>query len=129
MMPRPTVRLAVFALLLTALAGCGEEEPGTTPGPDMEIERRVGYAVVVDETAVGLMIGFNEDRNATSGEAFDIAESVWRQGDGPWNEPPAACVRVGQHVELGVTPVQNAAQPGLLKDRVIWIACLAPPQE
>jgi hypothetical protein len=121
--------MAVFSVALVVVAGCGEEEPGTTPGPDMVIERREGYAVVVDETAVGLMIGFNQDRNATSGEGFDISESVWRQGDGPWNEPPATCVRVGQHVELGVTQVQNESQPGLLRDRVIWVACLAPPQE
>ena len=128
-MPRLIVRLAVTAVLLSSLAGCGEDEPGTTPGPDMEIERITGYAVVVDQTSAGFMIGFNEDRNATSGEAYDIAGSVWRQGDGPWNEPPADCVRVGQHVELGVAQVQNAAQPGLLEDRVMWLACLAPPQE
>jgi hypothetical protein len=74
------------------------------------------------------MIGFSADRNAASGEAFDITQAVWRQQDGPWNEPPVTCVGRGQRVELGVSQVQNESQPGLLMDRVVWIACLAPPE-
>ncbi len=118
--------LGVLALLA---AGCADDETGTPSGEDLSIERRVGYAVVVDDEGDSLMIGFSEDRNATSGEAFDITQAVWRIGDGPWNEPPVTCVGRGQRVELGISKVQRETQPGLLTDRVIWISCLAPPPE
>jgi hypothetical protein len=124
----------ILALVATALllAACGGGEGATTTaagpdtGPDMVIERRVGYAVVVDETAGRLLIGFSPDRNATSGDSYDISQAVWRVESGLWSAPPTTCVTVGKRLELGVADVQNANQPGLLYERVIWLSCLPP---
>ena len=117
----------ILALALTALfaASCGDEgeEPAATP--DLSIDRQVGYAVVVDETGGRTLIGFSADRNATSGDSYDVSQAVWRVEAGPWNEPPVTCLAVGKHLELGISKVQNVAQPGLLKDRVIWLSCLS----
>jgi len=131
-MPRARLVLAlvVTALLLAACGGEGSEATqtteGPTPGPDLAIERRVGYAVVVDETGGRVLIALNADRNEMSGDGYDITQAVWRVEAGLWNEPPATCVTVGKRLELGIAQVQNAAQPGLLGDRVIWLSCLAP---
>lgn len=122
-MRRLTTILAATALLLAA---CGsDDEPAA--GPDLQIERRTGFAVVVNETADRLQVGFAENRDATSGEAFDITQALWRIEDGTWNQPPVTCVARGQQIEIGVAQVQDAAAPGLLVDRVVWIACLAAP--
>jgi hypothetical protein len=129
MSKKAIVFAAVLGLALMA-AGCADDEATTdTTGSDLEIERRMGFAVVVDESATALMIGFNADRDAAAGESFDISQAVWRIDDGPWNEPPVTCVGRGQRVELGLSQVQSESQPGLLNDRVIWISCLAPPEE
>ena len=121
-------RIAGLLALALVVAGCGDGGGGTV-GADLEIERRIGYAVVVDQFDATLEIGFSADRNATSGEAFDITQALWRIGDGPWNLPPVTCVGKGQRVELGVADVQQEDRPGLLVDRVVWISCLAPPEE
>lgn len=110
-----------FSLIAAACAG-----DGSGAGPDLEIERRIGFAVIVEDRANGASIGFAEDRDATSGEEFDVTESVWRIEDGPWIEPPVTCLGKGQRVELGLAKVENEDRPGLLKDRVVWVACLAP---
>lgn len=128
-MPKLAVRIAAPVALVLLAAGCAEEPAGETSGTDLDIERRLGYAVVVDDEGDQLMVGFSEDRNAASGEAFDITQAVWRIEDGPWNSPPVTCVGRGQRVELGIAQVQHEAQPGLLNDRVVWISCLAPAQE
>lgn len=111
-----------------ALAACGGGEGGEATGPDLEIERREGYAVVVDESMGGIEIGFSADRDAGSGTRFEVTDALWRVDAGPWNEPPVTCVGRGQRIELGITSVQNEARPGLLEERVVWLACL-PPEE
>jgi hypothetical protein len=113
--------LVALALVLTA---CGDAGGGGT-GPDLEIERRIGYAVIVNDSGLTLEIGFNADRDAESGEAFDLTDALWRVEDGPWNEPPVTCVGKGQRVELGLASVQNETRPGLLHERVVWLSCLA----
>jgi hypothetical protein len=120
---------AMLSLLLVvgAVAGCGGG--GSGAAPDLAIERRIGYAVVVDDSAGSIRIGFNTDRNAAGGDAYDISQSVWRVENGPWNQPPVTCIGKGQRIELGVSQVQNEIQPGLLMPRVIWVGCLAPPKE
>jgi hypothetical protein len=125
-MRKPAVWVALLAALL--ITGCVDRDDADAGG-DLTIERRIGFAVVVDSSGGSQMIGFSTDRNDTSGEAFDITQAVWRVGDGQWNEPPVTCVGRGQRIELGVAAVQNEAQPGLLQDRVIWLSCLAPPEE
>jgi hypothetical protein len=117
--------LAAIALLAAACGGDGEEGPAA-PAPDLVIDRQVGYAVVVDQTGGRTLIGFNADRNATSGDSYDVTQAVWRVEAGPWNEPPVTCLAVGKRIELGTTKVQNASQQGLLKSRVVWLSCLAP---
>jgi len=86
----------------------------------------MGFAVIVDQTAGGIEIGFSADRDSESGEAFDVTDALWRIEDGPWNEPPASCIGKGQRLELGISSVQNETRPGLLKERVIWLSCLPP---
>ncbi|MFH1329585.1 MAG: hypothetical protein ABIJ48_02840 [Actinomycetota bacterium] len=126
----PRSRL-VLALALTALlvAACGEEGEQPVVTPDLSIDRQVGYAVVVDQTGGRTLIGFSTDRNAISGDSYDVSQAVWRVEAGPWNEPLVTCLAVGKRLELGISKVQNASQPGLLKNRVIWLSCLAPADE
>jgi hypothetical protein len=119
--------LLSLLLVVTAAAGCGGG--GSVAAPDLAIERKIGYAVVVDDSANSMRIGFNTDRNATGGDAYDITQSVWRVEAGPWNQPPVTCVGKGQRIELGIGQVQKEAQPGLLMPRVIWVGCLTPPKE
>lgn len=127
-MPRARI---ILALALTALlaAACADEGEGVVAAPDLAIERQEGYAVVVDVTGGRTLIGFSTDRNATSGDSYDVSQAVWRIEQGPWNEPPATCLSVGKRLELGISKVQNASQPGLLKNRVVWLSCLAPAAE
>jgi hypothetical protein len=113
--------LAVLALVATACGG-----GAVSTGPDLAVDRRTGYAVIVEMRADGLSIGFSTDRDALAGEEYDVSRSLWRIEDGPWIEPPVSCLGRGQRVELGISQVENEARPGLLKDRVIWVACLAP---
>ena len=128
-MSKLVLRVIVPVALSLLAAGCAEDEGTAASGADLPIERRVGYAVVVDDEGSDLMIALNEDRDAVSGEAFDVTESVWRIDEGPWNEPPVTCLSLGQRVELGITQVQRENQPGLLHDRVVWLSCLAPVEE
>ncbi len=107
------------------VTACADDDQSST-GADLEIERRIGFAVIVEERADGASIGFSIDRDASAGQEFDVTGAVWRIDQGPWNEPPVACIAKGQRVELGIAQVENAQRPGLLKDRVVWIACLAP---
>jgi len=118
---RLLLALSVFSLVAAACAG-----DGSSTGPDLEIERRIGFAVIVEDRSDGASIGFSTDRDSVSGEEFDVTGSVWRLDDGPWTEPPATCLGKGQRIELGIAQVENEERPGLLKDRVVWIACLAP---
>ena len=115
--------LAAIALLVAACAGDSAETPAA---PDLTVDRQTGYAVVVDHSGGRILIGFSTNRNATSGDSYDVTQAVWRVQDGAWNEPPATCLSKGQRLELGITKVQNASQPGLLKSRVIWLSCLPP---
>ena len=115
------IGLALIALALF-VAACAAEAGDTS----LEIETRTGYAVIVEETADALSIGFSADRDAAAGEAFDVTQSVWRIDDGPWNEPPVTCLGRGQRVQLGIAQVENESRPGLLKERVVWLVCLAP---
>ena len=129
-MTKPTAHIAAVLALALMMAGCADDATTEdTTGSDLPIELRMGYAVVVEEAGSTLTIGFSADRNATSGESFVLDEAVWRIEDGPWNEPPVTCVGLGQRVELGITAVQQEDRPGLLNDRVVWISCLAPPEE
>jgi len=111
----------LVALGLAATA-CAADAADTS----LDIETRTGYAVIVEEAADSLSIGFNADRDAPAGEAFEVTQAVWRVGDGPWNEPPVTCLGRGQRVQLGITQVENESRPGLLKERVVWLVCLAP---
>jgi len=120
--------VALLALALLA-AACGESSDEGPSAPDLDIERQEGYAVVVDQSGGRILIGFSADRNATSGDSYDVTQSVWRVQDGAWNEPPVTCLGKGQRLELGISKVENVSQPGLLKNRVIWVSCLSPAQE
>jgi hypothetical protein len=117
--------LIAFGLVAAACGGDG----GSTTGPDLDVERQIGYAVIVEQRVDGLSIGFNADRDAVAGDEYDVSESIWRVEDGPWIEPPVTCLGKGQRVELGISQVENETRPGLLKDRVVWVACLAPDDE
>lgn len=123
-------RLALFATVI-ALAGtaCNQGGEGGSSGGDLDIERRAGYAVVVDTGGGGITIGFSTDRDAPGGAAFDVTDALWRVDDGPWTVPPVTCLALGQRIELGVAQVQDEARPGLLFERVVWVSCLAPPEE
>jgi hypothetical protein len=118
---------ALLAVVLLA-AACGGGSEETPAAPDLAVERQSGYAVVVDQSGGRILIGFSSDRNATSGDSYDVTQAVWRIQDGPWNEPPVTCLGRGQRLELGISKVQNEAQPGLLKNRVIWLSCLSPAE-
>jgi len=109
-------------------AACSSDG-GSSSAPDLEIERKTGYAVVVDESDDTIQIGFSTDRDSPAGDAYDVTESVWRIEDGPWNLPPASCLGIGRRIELGISQVQDEAQPGLLMDRVIWLSCLSPAED
>jgi hypothetical protein len=120
-------RAIVFVVLVAALAACTGGQ--SSSAPDLEIERRIGYAVVVDELGDTIQIGFSADRDATAGDAYDVTEAIWRLEDGPWNLPPVSCLAIGRRVELGISQVQDETRPGLLLDRVIWISCLSAADE
>jgi len=128
-MPRTRLIVALTALALLAAACGGDSETTIPTAPDLAIERQVGYAVVVDESGGRTLIGFSTDRNANSGDSYDVTQTVWRVEQGPWNEPPVTCLGKGQRLELGIAKVQNEAQPGLLKNRVVWLSCLASTEE
>ncbi|OFW67771.1 MAG: hypothetical protein A2Z12_07550 [Actinobacteria bacterium RBG_16_68_21] len=115
---RRVVPLIVFGLVVT---GCA----GSTP-VSLDISSQIGYAVVVEETASSLSIGFAADRDAAAGTPYDVTQAVWRVDDGPWSEPPVTCLGKGQRVELGIAQVENVARPGLLIERVVWLVCLPP---
>ena len=121
MLRRLVFSLVVLGMLVSACAGDAD-----STGPDLDVERRTGFAVIVEDRPDGVSIGFAADRDAPSGVEFDVTESVWRIDDGPWIEPPVACLGKGQRIELGISQVENEQRPGLLKERVIWVACLAP---
>jgi hypothetical protein len=55
-----------------------------------------------------------------------VTDALWRVEEGAWNEPPVTCLGRGQRVELGIVDAQNEARPGLLRETVVWIACLSP---
>jgi len=114
--------LALMAMVVAACAGDG----GGAGGLDLEIERRTGFAVIVNDFPTGIEIGFSADRDAESGEAFDVTDALWRIEDGPWNQPPVSCIGKGQRLELGISAVQSEDRPGLLKERVVWLSCLPP---
>jgi hypothetical protein len=117
---RLTLTFLAMALVGTACSG------GTNAGADLLIERTTGYSVIVEQRIDGASIGFSEDRDAVSGTEYDVSESIWRIDDGPWIEPPVTCLGKGQRIELGISQVENESRPGLLKDRVVWVTCLAP---
>ena len=111
-----------FATLTLAAAGCGSTAEPTS----LDIDTQMGYAVIVEQLPDRISIGFNTNRDAAAGEAYDVTQAVWRVGDGPWNEPPVTCLSKGQRVQLGVTMVENETRPGLLMERVVWLVCLPP---
>jgi len=116
-------RLAALAAVLLGLvaSSCA----GATP-ISLDISTKTGYAVVVEQTADSLSIGFSDNRDAAAGQPYEVTDAIWRVGDGPWLEPPVTCLGRGQRVELGISQVENAARPGLLEERVVWLVCLAP---
>ena len=124
-MPRTRLMASLLVVALLA-AACGQGTEESPSAPDLAVERQTGYAVVVDQSGGRILIGFSTDRNATSGDSYDVTQSVWRIQEGPWNEPPVTCLGKGQRLELGISKVQNQSQPGLLKARVIWLSCLPP---
>ena len=118
-------RIAGLLAIFLVTAACGGGDGGDVTGPDLEVERRTGFAVIVETSGDTIEIGFSTDRDSDSGEAFDVTDALWRIQDGPWNEPPVTCVGKGQRIELGISNVQNESRPGLLAERVIWVSCLA----
>jgi len=114
--------LAAIAATALVASGCGGGDAPTT----LEIDTRIGYAVIVEELPDRISIGFNTNRDATAGEAYDVSQAIWRVGDGPWNQPPVTCLGRGQRVELGTTMVEDETRPGLLMERVVWVVCLSP---
>lgn len=118
---RRTTAFMLFSILV--LAACGG---GGTPGADLEIERRTGFIVAVDRSGGSILVGFNIDEDAITGDALDVTDAMWRIDDGPFTEPPPTCVMAGQRIEIGVSSVQRAGSPGLTEDRVVWVSCLSP---
>lgn len=127
-MPRTRLMASLLAVALL-VAACAEGSEEAPAAPELTVDRQIGYAVVVDHSGGRILIGFSTNRNATSGDSYDVTQAVWRVQEGAWNEPPATCLAKGQRLELGITKVQNASQPGLLKSRVIWLSCLSPADE
>lgn len=118
---RRTIAIGIVACAV--LAACGGD---TAADASLDIETKTGYAVIVEQIADQISIGFSTDRDAVAGEAYDVAQAIWRVGEGPWNEPPVSCLGRGQRVQLGITMVENEGRPGLLMERVVWLVCLAP---
>lgn len=118
----------ILALMSVVAAACNKDGGDDAVGGDLAVERRAGYAVVVDTSGGGITIGFSADRDAPGGTAFDVSDALWRVDDGPWTVPPATCLALGQRIELGVTEVQDELRPGLLFERVVWVSCLGPPE-
>jgi hypothetical protein len=116
-------RLIVTGVGFLAIVGACGGDAGPT---SLDVESTTGYAVIVEHVGDQISIGLNADRDATAGEAHDVTQAIWRVESGPWNEPPVTCLGRGQRVELGITMVENEARPGLLKERVVWLVCLAP---
>ncbi len=116
-------RLIVIALALLTIsaAAC----TGSTP-VSLDITTKTGYVVVVEQAGDSLSIGFSDNRDAAAGQPYEVTDAVWRVADGPWLEPPVTCLGKGQRVELGIAQVENAARPGLLEERVVWLVCLPP---
>jgi hypothetical protein len=110
--------VVVFGIVAAACAG-------TTP-ISLDISTKTGYAVVVEQTAEALSIGFSDNRDAAAGQPYEVTDAIWRVGDGPWLEPPVTCLGKGQRVQLGIAQVENASRPGLLEERVVWLVCLPP---
>lgn len=129
-MSTTSIRLIMTCAVVALLgAACTSDAIGGDTGSDLVIERRLGYAVVVEETVDALTIGFSADRDSTSGEAHDVSQSLWRSGpEGAWSAPPATCLGRGQRVELGIAEIQDEARPGLLFEKVLWLSCLDPDQ-
>jgi hypothetical protein len=119
---RRTIGIGILACGAT-LAACGGD---TVPDASLDIETKTGYAVIVEQIADQISIGFSADRDAAAGEAYDVAQAIWRVGEGPWNEPPVSCLGRGQRIQLGITMVENESRPGLLMERVVWLVCLEP---
>jgi hypothetical protein len=123
-------RLAVTLALVSVVAtACNQDGGDGAVGGDLSVERRAGYAVVVDTTGGDITIGFSTDRDAPGGTAFDVSDALWRVDDGPWTVPPVTCLALGQRIEIGVAQVQDELRPGLLFERVVWVSCLGPPEE
>jgi hypothetical protein len=116
-------RLAIVAVVVlgTVAASCGGGTPVT-----LDITTKTGYAVIVEQTADSLSIGFSDNRDAAAGQPYEVTDAVWRIADGPWLEPPVTCLGKGQRVELGIAEVEAESRPGLLKERVVWLVCLPP---
>jgi len=119
---RRTIAIGIVACGVT-LAACGGN---IAADASLDIETKTGYAVIVEQIADQISIGFSTDRDAVAGEAYDVAQAIWRVEEGPWNEPPVSCLGRGQRVQLGITMVENEGRPGLLMERVVWLVCLAP---
>jgi len=115
--------IAGIVACAVTLAACGGN---TAADASLDIETKTGYAVIVEQIADQISIGFSTDRDALAGEAYDVAQAIWRVGEGAWNEPPVSCLGRGQRVQLGITMVENVNRPGLLMERVVWLVCLAP---
>lgn len=116
---RRWIALAIISALV--LAACGGD---AAPGPDLEIERRTGFVVAVERSGGSVLIGFNVDEDAITGDALDVTEALWRVDEGPFTEPPPTCITAGSRVEVGVSKVQRSDAPGLVEDRVVWVSCL-----
>jgi len=114
-----------YALALVVLGAVMSACGGSSP-VSLDVSTKTGYAVIVEQTASTLSIGFAENRDAPAGQPYEVTQAVWRVDAGPWNEPPVTCLGKGQRVELGIAQVENVARPGLLLERVIWLVCLPP---
>jgi hypothetical protein len=115
-------RIPIALGVLGLVTACG----GGTGPTSLEIDTTTGYAVIVEQVGAEISIGLNANRDATAGEAYDVSQAIWRIDEGRWNEPPVTCLGRGQRVELGIAMVENQSRPGLLKERVVWLVCLAP---
>lgn len=115
-------RLPIALGVLILVTACGGDRGATS----LEVDTVAGYAVIVQQVGEEISIGLNASRDATAGEAYDVSQAIWRIDEGPWNEPPVTCLGRGQRVELGIAMVENETRPGLLKERVVWLVCLAP---
>src|SRR3989304_425460 len=80
----PMRRYALALVVLGAvMSACGGSSPVS-----LDVSTKTGYAVIVEQTASTLSIGFAENRDAPAGQPYEVTQAVWRGGGRPRGGAP-----------------------------------------